>query len=52
MKLVMKISDRVLVLAQGRRLAEGTPREVRDDPTVIAAYLGEHGAKEADRAHG
>ncbi|MEP9375600.1 ABC transporter ATP-binding protein [Aquabacter sp. CN5-332] len=52
MKLVMKISDRVLVLAQGRRLAEGPPREVREDPAVIAAYLGEHGAKEADRAHG
>ncbi|OYX82037.1 MAG: high-affinity branched-chain amino acid ABC transporter ATP-binding protein LivG, partial [Azorhizobium sp. 32-67-21] len=52
MKLVMKISDRVLVLAQGRRLAEGTPREVRENPAVIAAYLGEHGTREADRAHG
>ncbi len=52
MKLVMKISDRVLVLAQGRRLAEGPPRAVREDPAVIAAYLGEHGAREADRAQG
>ncbi|MDJ1158113.1 ABC transporter ATP-binding protein [Chelatococcus sp. SYSU_G07232] len=52
MKLVMRISDRVLVLAQGRRLAEGQPRTVRNDPSVIAAYLGEHGAREADRAYG
>ncbi|TCT04242.1 ABC transporter ATP-binding protein [Aquabacter spiritensis] len=50
MKLVMKISDRVLVLAQGRRLAEGPPRDVRENPDVIAAYLGDHGAREADRA--
>ncbi|ABS66141.1 ABC transporter related [Xanthobacter versatilis] len=52
MKLVMKISDRVLVLAQGRPLAEGPPRVVRENPQVIAAYLGDHGAREADRAHG
>jgi branched-chain amino acid transport system ATP-binding protein len=52
MKLVMKISDRVLVLAHGKRLAEGSPLVVRNDPAVIAAYLGEHGAREADRAHG
>ncbi|MEW6122339.1 MAG: ABC transporter ATP-binding protein [Pseudomonadota bacterium] len=52
MKLVMKISDRVLVLAQGRHLAEGPPREVRENPAVIAAYLGDHGTREADRAHG
>jgi len=52
MKLVMKISDRILVLAQGRRLAEGAPRAVRDDPAVIAAYLGDHGCREADHAHG
>jgi branched-chain amino acid transport system ATP-binding protein len=52
MKLVMKISDRVLVLTHGRRLAEGAPAQVRNDPDVIAAYLGDTGMREANRAHG
>ncbi|MGG5817836.1 ABC transporter ATP-binding protein [Falsiroseomonas sp. HW251] len=50
MKLVMRISRHVVVLNQGRMLAEGTPSEVRSNPDVIAAYLGTHGAKEAGRA--
>lgn len=50
MKLVMRISRHVVVLNQGRMLAEGTPEQVRSNPEVIAAYLGTHGAKEAGRA--
>lgn len=40
MKLVMGVSDHVLVLDYGRKLAEGTVEEVRANPAVVAAYLG------------
>jgi len=40
MSLTMEISDRILVLDQGRRLAEGSPREVQTNEAVMSAYLG------------
>lgn len=41
MKVVMGISDHILVMDHGRKLAEGTPKAVRNNPEVIKAYLGE-----------
>jgi branched-chain amino acid transport system ATP-binding protein len=50
MRLVMGVSDHILVLDYGRRLSEGTAEQVRNDPLVVEAYLGAVGAAEAGHA--
>ncbi len=44
MNMVMSVSDRIYVVEYGCNIAEGTPEEVRNNPQVIKAYLGEHDA--------
>src|SRR5690606_40965440 len=47
MSLVMEVSDHIVVLNFGAKIAEGTPEQIQSHPDVIAAYLGAPAAKEA-----
>jgi branched-chain amino acid transport system ATP-binding protein len=40
--MVMRLSDRVIAMDDGSRIAEGAPAAVRNDPAVVTAYLGHH----------
>ena len=46
MDVVMGISDHIVVLDYGRKISDGSPEFVRNDPTVIRAYLGEEETEE------
>jgi branched-chain amino acid transport system ATP-binding protein len=44
MSLVMNISDEIIVLSYGEKIADGTPRAIQNNPNVIKVYLGEDDA--------
>jgi branched-chain amino acid transport system ATP-binding protein len=46
--MVMRLSDRVIAMDDGKRIAEGPPLAVRNDPAVVTAYLGHHALGRAE----
>lgn len=51
LRMMMALCDRIIVLDQGRLIAQGSPSEVRSNPDVVRAYLGESAKKADDHAH-